>query len=186
MEKAVFIPPPQGKEDERFAQLETLRKASWEAIVSRRGVEWKASIALWSILAAFVALIVSSNPVLENCQKALLCLFPLATALIYIVWLLMMFEAYNIDKQEEGDFRKEMGRLAGYTQHERVQKEVKKAIRARLDETNVGHPVANTMHAPQIVMTVVLAVFSCAVVWTVPFPKDVSNQEPKSHRRPAE
>ena len=185
MQKALFIPPPPEKNDERFAQLEVLRKASWDAIVSRRGVEWKASIALWSILAAFVALVVSANPVLANCQRGLLCLFPVATALIYVVWLLMMFEAYNIDKQEEGDLRREMGRLAGYTQDEWVQKEVDKAIRARLDETNAGHPVANTMHAPQIMMTLVLAVFSCAVVWTVPFPKNVATHERTPHKRSA-
>lgn len=156
------------KRQNRFEQLETLRKAAWESIVSRRAVEWRVSIALWSLLAAFIASINSVDLELGGCARFALSLFPVMIAVGYVDWLSSMFEAYRIDKTEEGTLRGEMAKLADYQQDERVRTAVEQMVESRWRESDGRMAVLKTMHAPQILTTVLLAFLALFVVWTVP------------------
>lgn len=176
---------PSGSEPQkRFEQLEILRKASWESIASRRSVEWRVSISLWSILAGFIALVISVNPDLENCEKALLLIVPVAAVVIYAQWLCDMFKAYRIDKLEEGELRREMGKMAGYEQNKRVQNSVAEMIEDRWNESGISHPISNTMHAPQVMTTILFAILAALVVLRVPLSPRQQTPPPPSASSP--
>jgi hypothetical protein len=118
-------PSPENTTD-RFEKLETLRKAAWESIASRRQFEWRLCIAFWTLLLAIVAAFgtgrVPSFDDSHRCSAVTLhviaAILALVLGMVHTFWLFGLKIAYRLDKREESDFREAMRNIAGYSEKE--------------------------------------------------------------------
>jgi hypothetical protein len=106
----------------RFENLETLRKAAWESIATRREFEWRVSLAFWSLLAAFIAGVVTHPDAIPCGARWPLAGFPFVLWIAHVIWLLGLNRAYRLDKREEGDLREAMRIEASYLENPCVTK----------------------------------------------------------------
>lgn len=106
----------------RFENLETLRKAAWDSFATRREFAWKVSIAFWSLLAAFIAGVVTNKVYLGCLAKGLLTAFPIILGCAHLLWIWGIRRGDLIDRMEEGDYRDAMRCEAAYSETEKLKK----------------------------------------------------------------
>jgi hypothetical protein len=107
----------------KFEKLETLRKAAWESLATRREFEWRVSLALWSLLAAFVYGVTKHKlGIVPWPEKITLGFVPILLGWAHILWLARLRRGDKLDKLEEGNFREEMRRDIPYAEPEKVTK----------------------------------------------------------------
>lgn len=160
-------PDPAPTPGERFTRLDTLRKFAWESIEARRGMEWKASIALWTLQAAFAYGLIQAKLALADGEKIAISFFPIGVLVAHTWWMHGLFKAYNIDKLEELRLREQMGELACHTPDIRVVRQVEQYVRDRWESPNA---FANSLHGPQVLTTAILSVLLLLVIFKDPEP----------------
>ncbi len=133
----------------RFEDLETLRKAAWESIATRRKYEWQISISLWGLLFSFNGALVAGKMPVAGYAGLLLLIFPLVLCVAHYLWLVGLFHAYSIDKKDEGAFRTAMHDLIKLEPKYDVTAE----LRAKAEKSREDGPLRNWNTRSQILTT---------------------------------
>ena len=163
-----------------FENLETLRKAAWESIATRREFEWRVSLAFWSLLAAFIAGVVTNKiPDVPCVAKLALSLFPLVLGFAHCRWLFGLNHAYDIDKQEEGDFRKAMRfQVPTYYEDALVTKWRNEILDRKKEPKTLRTCWTDWNLCSQLLMTIALTVLAVSSLW-LPRPNETPHLAPQ-------
>ncbi len=145
--------------DNRFDNLETLRKAAWESITTRRKYEWQISIGFWGLLGSFIAALVTNRIEIAGAAALGLLIVPVLLCAAHCRWLLGLFRAYTIDKRDEEDLRKDMHSLVDFTSTTCDE-------RSEVRKTQEKGALGNWNTQSQIVTTIALGILAAyIVVW---------------------
>ena len=155
--------------ENKFENLETLRKAAWESIAARRKYEWQISISFWGFLASFIAALVTNKiEIAGTGWVGLLLIFvPLGLCIAHYMWLVGMFHAYTIDKKDEEDLRKTMHSLIFFTSTTVDE-------RTQTREMRKKGPLRNWNTRSQIITTITLGLLACYIVVSISYRNRVS------------
>lgn len=152
--------------NDRFTQLETLRKASWDAITSRRKYEWRVSIAFWGLMGAFVAVLVTEKIDVLGCDGLWLLLFPIILGASHLRWVRGLFNAFTFDKKEEEALRRAMRKEASYDEPEEIT-----SLRRSIAAARSSGVLRHWYHGPQIYATIAFTLLAMFVVCLKVFDK---------------
>jgi hypothetical protein len=149
----------------RFEQLETLRKAAWESIATRRQFEWRLCIAFWTLLLAIIAafgtghvtIFDHSHPCAAVTFHVIAAIVVLALGVVHTIWLFIIENAYTLDKREESDFREEMRKIAGYTEKGYLTEWREKAIKSGWTQVFVQTAMTWILFS----LAVIIIIFHC-------------------------
>jgi hypothetical protein len=144
--------------DNKFENLETLRKAAWESIAARRKYEWQVSISYWGLLGSFIAALVTNKNEIAGGAGWGLLLVPVLLCVAHCRWLVGLFHAYTIDKQDEEDLRNAMHSLVCFTSTTALK-------RSNVRKKREKGPLGNWNTLSQIMTTVALGILAVIVVW---------------------
>ena len=145
--------------DDKFENLETLRKAAWESIAARRKYEWQVSISFWGLLASFIAALVTNKIEIAGGAGLGLLLVPVLLCVAHCWWIVGLFNAYTIDKKDEEDLRNAMHSLVCFSSTTADQ-------RSKITEKRKKGALRNWNTGSQIITTVTLGILAVyIVVW---------------------
>jgi hypothetical protein len=145
--------------DNKFENLETLRKAAWESIAARRKYEWQVSISFWGLLGSFIAALVTNKIEIAGGAGLGLLFVPVLLCAAHFLWIVGLFHAYTIDKKDEEDLRNAMHSLVCFTS-------TTADGRSKVRERREKGALRNWNTLSQIITTVTLGILAVyIVVW---------------------
>ena len=153
--------------DNEFENLEMLRKAAWESITTRRKYEWQISISFWGLLGSFIAALVANKIEIAGWKGLWLLLVPVLLCFAHCRWLVGLFHAYTIDKQDEEDLRKAMHSLVCFNS-------TTADARQEVRKSREKGPYRNWNTQSQIITTIALGILAAFIVLWVSFGKEPS------------
>ena len=148
--------------ENRFEALETLRKAAWESITTRRKYEWQISISFWGLLLSFIWALVTGKVPVAECTGLYLLLFPLVLCGAHCWWLVGLFRAYTIDKKDEGAIRQAMRAEIELDPKYDVTAELRAKVEKERKEKG---PVGNWNTGPQLLTTLALGCLAFYIIF---------------------
>jgi hypothetical protein len=149
--------------ESRFESLETLRKAAWESIATRRKYEWQISISFWGFLLSFIGAVIAGGIQIAGCTGLFLLAFPLVLCGAHCWWLCGLSRAYSIDKKDEGAFRKAMCAEIKFPPQDDVAANVRADVVKERDEKgalgnwNTGSQMLTTLALGYLAFYVIIA-----------------------------
>ncbi len=161
--------------DNKFENLETLRKAAWESIAARRKYEWQISISFWGLLVSFIAALVTNKIEIAGAGWVglLLILVPLGLCTAHCMWIVGLFHAYTIDKKDEEDLRKAMHSIVSLDS-------TTVAKRTEIRKMREKGPLRNWNTRSQIITTITLGLLACYIVGLISCRNEPSKSPKKS------
>jgi flagellar biosynthesis protein FliQ len=146
----------------KFENLETLRKAAWDSFATRRAVEWRVSLAFWSVLAAFIYGVATDKiGAIPQKEKIVLTIIPIFIATVHISWLSGLWRADRFDKMEEGFLRDEMRREIQYKEPTELTDLRDKIVGSMITRKRWKH----WSFAPKAVATIALTILAIFSIW---------------------
>jgi hypothetical protein len=150
--------------DNKFENLETLRKAAWESIAARRKYEWQVSISFWGLLGSFMATLVLHKDEIAGYGGLWgllsLLLVPVLLCVAHCWWLVGLFHAYTIDKKDEEDLRNAMHSQICFNS---TTADMRSNVRKKREQGSFGS-LRNWNTRSQIITTVALGILAFYIV----------------------
>jgi hypothetical protein len=150
-------PDARDSEERRLKALIALREGYWKKVETRRPVEWKVGLAIWTALAVFTATVLTSKdiPVLPGGVLVLAVgLITLGVSSAHFAWIKGMERANRFDKAAEQQFAEELMKIAASP--------LKSELEERLQDIKANPHWNAYFH---IVVTGLLSISAIFAVW---------------------
>lgn len=136
-------------------------KTAWDSLMRRTGTEWKVSIAFWTALAAFSAIVLRDAPAAHAAIGKLSCPVAVASGFVFIAHLWFscgIIRGNNIDQKKMQVYEEAMRSLTGVEWPPRLETSIEQAASRR---GLLGY----WAHYAQLLVTLILALAAPTVVW---------------------